>query len=529
MRPFVGMLTLLLMINHLQVSAQEESPYCGWIKSEINVKKSDNTPCFDMDYVYKNCIPVYVRVNLHFFVNDKCNGLVQQMNKIQKDVYGIAEEMIYYANKTFENNEAQWQVVGAVAPCVPVRLVLKGIHMHCKSDAVGIVNTIELNEQFGVNKTTEINFYIADTDIGASGIGYHLDRSGSATFFNKESWWTIGNFVHELGHILNLDHSFSTDDCDDTPQIKFNWDKNCNGIFERSSNKDENEKDLTCWNKIEANKNKGEEGFSDINKNLVHDCNEKNPCTECPCCRQEFIDNNVMSYSAIKSALTECQVKLMLEDLSEFNCGLIEKIGDCPPATAFITQIPEDLKDESKCKECLILEASTNEEEYELKIYKRINGQEQLVYNGGKIIGQAQNFCYKTGTAFEGLKNYLEHETKYVAYLVTKNSCSEDLFEYEFITNSSDCNSVQYESLAITPNPGVNLINVEFESQVIGEKLECIAKELITGNHYVVFHNHISKLGMNRIDLDVTHLPEGIFKLTIVGENSIFQNTFIKM
>lgn len=529
MRPFIGMFTLLLIINHLQISAQEETYHCGWTKTANNESKSSNTPCFDVEYVFSNCIPVYVRVNLHFFVNDDCNGLVQQMDKNQKDVFGVAEEMIYYANRTFENNEAQWQVVGAVAPCVPVRLVLKGIYMHCKSDAVGITNTIELNEQFGVNKTTEINFYIADTDIGASGIGYHRDKSGSATFFNKESWWTIGNFVHELGHILNLDHSFSNDGCEDTPQIKFNWDKNCNGIIESSSNKDENERDLTCWNKLEANKNPGDKGYSDINKNLIHDCDEQNPCKECPCCRQEFIDNNVMSYSAIKNALTECQVRKMLDDLSGFNCSLIETIGGCPPATAFITQIPEDLKDQSRCRECLILEASTDEEEYELKIYKRINSQEQLVYDGGRVMGQAKIFCYKTGLAFQGLKDYLEPDARYVAYLKTKNSCSEDTYRYEFTTNTSDCNNVHYESLVVTPNPGIDVIDIEIEVETNDLRMDGIAKDLINGNSYILFQNQIATLGMNHYNLYIDQLPEGIYLFTIMSDNSIFQNTFIKM
>ena len=33
-------------------------------------------PCFNVDSIYENCIPVYLNVNIHFFVNDDCTGNV---------------------------------------------------------------------------------------------------------------------------------------------------------------------------------------------------------------------------------------------------------------------------------------------------------------------------------------------------------------------------------------------------------------------------------------------------------------------
>jgi hypothetical protein len=529
MRPFIGMCFLLFIINHFQVAGQSQEYFCGWSETLTEEPEELAGPCFDVNEIFSNCTPVYIRINLHFFVNDDCNGKVQQMEKNQKDIYKIAEEMIYFANKTFEDNEIQRRGPDTPAPCVPVRLLLKGIHIHCKSDAMGIYNTKYLDDEFGVDKGTTFNFYIADTEDGSTGIGYHNLRCGSAIFFNKEKWWTIGNFVHELGHMLTLSHSFGLDGCTDTPIIKSNWDKNCNGILEDSSDPKLDETDITCWNKIDPGKLPGENGYSDMNTNNVHDCDELPPCENSPCCGWYYVDNNVMSYSAAKVALTECQIKKMLKDLSGFNCGIIESIGGCPPASAFITLTPEDIKDVSRCRECLILEASANENEYELTIYELVNNQEALVYNDGWKSGQAGIFCYRTGQAFIGLYTFLKPNTNYVARLKTRNECSDAEYKYQFTTNMSDCGNVNYDLVDVSPNPAFNEVITEFMLETPSESMEIYAKDLISGYIYPLLNNHLAGYGANQLSLDISSLPSGTYTLILIGENSLFQNNFVKI
>lgn len=529
MRLIFGMCCLLFLTKQSEVFAQNQDYLCGWKDELQQVSNVNSSPCFDVEDVFKNCKTVYVRINLHFFVGDDCNGSIQQLGKSQREVFKISEEMIDFANNTFANNEVQRKSPDAVAPCVPIRLVLKGIYLHCKSDVVGITNTPTLNLEYGVNTTAEINFYIAKTEIGATGIGFHEQRCGSATAFNKDTWWSIGNLVHEVGHILTLNHSFEFDGCNDTPKITYDWDKNCNGILENSNDREMDETNLTCWNKLESNRKPGEEGYSDINLNNVNDCDEQFPCSVCPCCNIENVDNNIMSYSAIKSAITSCQIKKMLNDLSGYNCGLIEKIGDCPPASAFITQTPEDKIDQTRCRECLILEASVNEEQYELKLFERINGQEILVYNSGWKTGKASNFCYRTGAAFKGMFNYLKPNTEYVAYLKAKNSCSEDQYKYLFFTNSGDCGAVSYESISISPNPVLNGIIVEFTANQVESNVQVFAKNMFSGSLYMISQNQTIVEGANRLYISEVDLPQGTYTLMIEGEHSIYQNNFVKM
>jgi hypothetical protein len=530
MRSPAFMLCFILLLVCSDLPVYSQTYFCGNEFENIEPDVSNTPPCFDVDYVAEKCIPVYVRINLHFFVDESCDGKIQQVNRNQSSIYKIAEEMIEAANHSFAHNDAQWQVSDPVIPCVPIRLLLKGIYTHCKTNAIGIYNTLYLQQQFGINTDSEINFYIASSSDGSTGIGYHNNRCGSAVVFNKETWWSIGNFVHELGHILTLKHSFERfDGCDDTPVILHNWDKNCNGIIESQAHPKYNEQDLTCWNKLEPGKKPGDDGYSDGNSNGVHDCDEQPPCTDSPCCKMEFQDNNIMSYSAAKSAITTCQLRRMLKDLSGFNCSLIEQIDGCPPANAFITQNPEDLKNKSDCHECLILEASVNESWYELKIYENENGVYKLVYQSGTTQGKAINFCYRTGEAFAGMPNYLKPSTEYKAVLTTGNECSESSTVYHFITNNPGCNNVSYETLEIYPNPGTDLINVEFSSTASTESLQAYVKNIVNGKYYTMFPEKRSSNEENTLQMNINSLPQGNYSLYILNGNKLFQNNFVKL
>ncbi|HEX5626213.1 MAG TPA: hypothetical protein VFX48_09360 [Saprospiraceae bacterium] len=502
---------------------------CGWT-AEGNPPSAGASPCFDVERIFRECTPVYVRVNLHFFVATNCNGMVQQLGTDQESVYKISEDMIRAANAEWANNQVQRRSGQTGAPCNPIRFVLKGVYQHCLSNAAGVYNTPNLLSAYGVNPETEINFFIASGGGTTTGIGYHGMRCGSATAFHTNTWWTVGNFIHELGHILNLYHSFDGDDhCGDTPRILYDWDKDCDGVMENHSDSKKDETDLKCWNKIDPGKVFGQAGYSDINENAVHDCDETAPCTDCPCCDANNIDNNVMSYSAQKTALTECQIRRMLSDLSGFNCGLLERIGGCPPATAFVSLTARDLADPTSCSECLILEASTNEEQYELRIYEIRNGQEVLVYQSGWKAGTAGRFCYKTSQAFSGLANYLKPGVLHRAVLTTKNSCSEDRFRYDFTTNTRDCTTVDYEPLDISPNPAYDQITLGFRSNQRNAEFQIAAKHLITGKTSILKNRYPANYGLNSLNLDVSALAPGSYSMLVAGQRQIFQNNFVKI
>jgi hypothetical protein len=511
------------------LNSQQYDYYCAWTDQQSSNSTQSSDPCFDVQEIMDECIPIYLRLNVHYFVNDDCLGKIQQENFDQSKVYENTERMIKILNNEIKNNQVQVRSDSGTAPCLPFRFVLTGVYTHCKTNAKGEYNIPYLNNEFGVNSSNEINFYIAHSPNGASGVGYSWHNAGSAVRFNPEIWWTVGNLYHELGHILNLGHNFISDGCDDTPIIINDWDKNCNGKIEGSTDPILNEKNLTCWGQLYSNVKPGEPGYADINKNGVGDCDEKNPCTPSPCCLAENIDNNVMSYSSNKSALTACQLKKMLEYINNNRCDLIEKIGACPPTNAFINQLPQDLVNEAKCVECLQLSGSWDETSYRLRIYEQAPNSVILVYDSGLKNGEATTFCFKTNSQYPGTYTLLKPLTTYLAELTTFNGCSDDIYNYEFITNPPNCGMNSFDELEIQKNPvmGELILKVTHGNEEPGVRIE--ATHLATGIVYVLRENINIFSGQNYIYLSSNELPQGSYILGLKGPFHVSYENFLKL
>lgn len=502
-----------------QAKAQSTDAPCGWTEETKKHEASGNSEhhCFDVEQVLANCTPVYVRINFHFFTDTDCDGTIQISNTNQGSAYKLAEDLLNSANNAMSNNQIQWQSPGATQICNPIRYVLSGVYTHCLSNAVGGYDTDLLHQNWGVNKNTEINVYVANFPGDANGIG--LDTYASFDQLER------GLFNHELGHTFSLWHSFFEDFCDDTPQVTHSWDKNCDG-----DTNDSGEQYLQCWGYIEPNKVFGQPGFADGNNNNVHDCSENPPCSDRPCCDWAYIDNNVMSYNAFKSSFTECQLERMLTDLAENKCDYIASVGGCPPPSAFITQTPQAILNTTYCSECIILRASFNDDEYRLQVIEIANG--QTAYDSGWKDGPVNNFCFSTGQL--GLGNHLKPNTQYKVILTVENYCGdEDSDEYIFTTPSSKCtvdgdpDPNTHLSMRVSPNPATNTINIGFDAN-LNEKFALLATNVLTGTSSILIQNHYAVDGENTLDVSVSALPSGNYTLTLIGDNHLFQNHLIK-
>ncbi len=67
--------------------------------------------CFDISTVQDDCIPVYVRVNFHFFLDDDCQGELAAADYVTEDLlpqnaFSLAEELVDEANTYFETMSA---------------------------------------------------------------------------------------------------------------------------------------------------------------------------------------------------------------------------------------------------------------------------------------------------------------------------------------------------------------------------------------------------------------------------------------
>lgn len=526
---FLFLFLTIVYLNPVRVYAQGFNYYCAWQEEPAGASSGGAAPCFDLDSILDNNLMIFIKINIHYFVNDHCNGLVQQTGFKQEDVYKKTKEMFIELNRSIANNQVQHGGSGNQAPRIPFRFVLSGVYFHCKTGAIAEYQTVELNKNYGVNKDKEINFYIGHFPYGATGIGYANDNSGAAVAFDVNTWWTIGNFYHELGHIFNIRHSFNEDGCDDTPRLVTQWDKNCNGKIDPGLTGKQREDNLTCWNVIEPGKQKGVPGFTDDNENNVHDCDEILPCTPSPCCDKNNIDNNVMSYSANKSAITDCQLMIMLNYINTKRCSLVFQIGDCMPTVAFVDQLPEDKVDQSRCRECLRFEGSWEVQEYEFKIYQVSGVQRVLIYQSNRLYGQALNFCYKIDPKYPGTDLLLIPNTDYELVLNTYNECSADQYTYNFRTNQGVCRELPGINVIINPNPvtGPLVLNLNNEGN---PKTAMIWIENINTNlSYQLHSDYFLMHGPSTVEFNIDYLPQGAYVLYVLMADELLYQNFLKL
>ncbi|HMQ62414.1 MAG TPA: hypothetical protein PKE06_17180, partial [Flavilitoribacter sp.] len=100
--------------------------------------------CFTVQTIFDNCTKIWLRVNIHFFLDDNCEGTLDPLGIetiSPEQAYEVAESLINSANDRLENNREQWnQAPWGVPPdqtryCVPFRYLLSGVYVHCSTTA----------------------------------------------------------------------------------------------------------------------------------------------------------------------------------------------------------------------------------------------------------------------------------------------------------------------------------------------------------------------------------------------------------
>lgn len=502
-------LTILFTVSILNfVNSQEIS--CG-VTAPMQQDADRATPCFDVEELLANCengTKIYMRVNLHFFTNDNCEGNIQQTTKTQEDIYLTADDFIKEANNALENNQRQWTVETTI-PCNPLRYVLAGVYIHCKSNADG-EKFETLHQVYGVNKDTEINYYIANYPGSVSG-------EASYTFGNIEGL-SVGLLNHELGHSFSLDHSwYNESGITDTPNLTYEWDVNCDGDTNDSIDK----KNAQCYNLID-------DGETDSNNNKKYDCAEVFPCTPHPCCSWSNINNNVMAYNAYQNAYTPQQINKLLNHIANNStkCDMIEVIGECAPPKALAGQTPSTLQNDNPCNECIYFSGSSNEIKYKYDLYEGIGDGKTCILTKGWTNGEAFKFCYSVGKY--GVSNKLKPNTTYSIKLSIENACGEqDEVEYTFTTGGVDC-KLEINKVPAYPDPTEGYLRINYNSP-ISENVSIKAYHVLTGNSTTLNDNFPIINGENEIDLDLSSMQDGTYFIIISGNSTFVTSQILKI
>jgi len=540
---------LLVLLNpYLNLlSAQEE----GGIRSCGNTEESPSEPdfindCFVVNDVQNNCTKIWVKINIHFFVEDDCSGTINptrpdlDTNTI-RTAYQKADDLITWFNYKLEINHQQWNQISLwgidtvqPAQCFPIRYALSGVYVHCNSTARNTSGThVEyFRDNFGVNVSSEFNAFFVEW-IGNS--GGEADAVPGKAFTAED--FSSGVFNHEFGHCAGLNHAFLLDDgCNDTPPIYFPVDFNCNGTYTDNFSPGLGKESTlrSCFRHIV------EVTPMDYDSNGIIDyanvCNPPPGCLPEPCCLSIYQNNNVMAYSGYTGsdgAFTACQINRMLNILSGTNyCPYIEQVGgECAPPMANIHVFPDESVSED-CSYCFQLAASMNEDEYKVEILTTSN---TLIYNHGWKAGQAWQFCISKSPKYStSYMHGLQPNTNYKLRLTLKNACdTETIEEYTFRLpelplGGCEVAPAPYEITNVYPNPFTTSLTVEYDAEVTGS-MDIYLFPSGSGSDILLSSEYISTPGSYQEIMNTSSVPTGTYFLVLSLDGAIVFTTAIKI
>jgi len=409
-------------------------------------------PCFEVEGVYE----LYLKVNVHFFVDDECEGDLAAAPYVtsdldQKKAWIIARQMIDDANNHFitmgENPQSlnhQWHtqehnVDDSPAHPIPLRYILKDVYVHCDADAHSTPVSASKFSSHLVDEDEILNIFVSSITT-ANGFAF-----SSVPLIVVEDF-SSGLFNHEVGHILGLPHTHGNPTfCNDT--WRYNWVWEPCGYASSSGNR--------CWHSDNIFENQNA-------------CDVNIFCEAHPCCEWIAQNNNIMTYSAwagnpVYSALTQCQLGKSMEKLSTALCDYVEAVNpSCPPVSAITSPILEN----GSCNFCIDLRASMGGTAYKLDFYKLPS---QNLASTGWIQGSPGKYCWNTVQHKPGSGawlNGLQPESEYKMVLSVRNACDEVATYEREIGTPEDCFTSVDDAVVqvnVIPNPIATNLQIDYE------------------------------------------------------------------
>ena len=518
---------------------------CGAGISNPNFQQANGfDDCFDIDEIFERCTPIYLNVVVHMFLDDDCNGPLgmepgAHPNPTKELAYVLAQKLINNANSFYKkmnqnSNELnhQWGQLthGAIKTdhqFVPIQYVLCDVLIHCDQDAKENTNVGNYPQKFGpyYNATSDVIDIFLHNNLTADGGGF-----GPLLACATTETMGAGLLNHEIGHYLDLDHTFSPFEiCPDTWRKTFEWDYNDDGVI------DEFISDQFCWNQNQIDP----DPITGVN---VNSCDTENTNFDVshPCCEWINQNNNVMTYSGYANysgyaALTPCQVEIMVNTIDDNLCDVVNCIDCCPPAKSIVGILPNGTN-ELDCPTCFHLYASANDVRHNI-IIKNVLG--TILYSSGWKENPGAKFCLEPIKNISGVYEWpfnLEEGNTYIFELEVMNKCEEsDVSDFQFIL-PTPCSvkpsgkEDKLELLSFSPNPSSSFINIEVRSTEVGA-VSFFGVNLITQENYGLLMDGeiINTSNPQMYTLSTTQFDEGVNTIYIRFENELHSFMFIKI
>jgi Secretion system C-terminal sorting domain/Pregnancy-associated plasma protein-A len=295
---------------------------------------------------------------------------------------------------------------------------------------------------------------------------------------------------HEIGHCLNLSHSWSSDDyCDDTPV-----------------------------------------GY-EISSGVYGQCDDWSSNTNSPCNNWANVSNNSMDYNVYSNALTPCQIGRIHDHLNGWGNQFVHSCDGCPPVNSFFDlsgcfKIPTKTKPPGSQQVGSELylngEASFNEDQYKIEICEvaALNSSNCIggYYNSGWLSGQIGKIDLKSMYTFSANKYYK------VTLSVASNACpGTSSTEKYFQILSGSCNTYNYFNIQTSPNPARSSLMVKYTIEEATD-LEILLLDNI-GNLVKSIPKQKYLAGDQESTISTTDLREGMYFVVLKSKEKIEKKT----
>jgi len=485
----------------------------------------------------------YVRVAVHFLlredtwvetITDNCNigippysftyigpgNFTETNDGVGSSAYNgfhHAEHIIGLANQMLATNPTQWRKTAGInypdSPDINIQYLLVGVYFHRDDDAFNTaILPTSIHAKYDVETNHVIDVYcIHRTDFNFDGNAFEFGGFNKFIYLNDYKHYlkpncrvwsktnTAHSMNHEIGHTLDLYHTWSGSDfCDDTPE-GYVYDNISMGI---------------CTLDVKAN------------------CWEYNPnkpgCPRKPCDEWSKISNNVMDYNSHDPAWTVCQIGRMNQNLLNNGNSYIHSCNGCAPSQAFFyVRSPQAICPQQAGSTVFLNgQPSVNENRYLIEICEvasQLSNCTGVYYNSGWQTGQLGNLNLSALYTFQANKIYK------IKLTVDNTECpGSDVYEQLLYTND-DCTYPPppccYEMAAT--NPFGSHLTVYYNAPENGT-LNLALINLLSGAITPLYTSTEVESGFYEEDFQTSSLPTGNYTLRAIFNGSVYTKNLLK-
>jgi len=433
-----------------------------------------------------------------------------------------AENFIGFANEMLAENQTQWRKTPGINypenPPVNIQYLLVGVYFHRDDDAFNTdVHPPTIHAKYDVETNQVLDIYcIHRPDLGFGGAAFTLGGPNKYVYLNDyhlylkpncREWSkrnTGHNLNHEIGHTLNLDHTWNVIDifegCADTP-LGYIYDHLQAGI---------------CTTDVYAN---------------CWDYRPSTPgCPRKPCDEWSKISNNLMDYNSHDPALTVCQIDRMNQNLLGHGNTYIHSCNGCaPPQAFFYVRSPQAICPPQQGGSNVVMngQPSVNENRYLIEICEVLENQPGNCIAGyftsGWQTGQLGNISLSLLYTFQADKVYR------IKLTVSNTECPVDDIHEQLLYTNDECTYPPppccFEMAAT--NPFSSNLTVNYNAPEDGT-LNLSLINIFSSTTTLLYSSSGVEAGFYEQNFQTSSLPAGNYTLRAIFNGGVYTKNLLK-